>query len=35
MRSLPEPQKELEDQLSVKMDRWIYLNDLAEKINNV
>ena len=24
--------KDLEQQLSEKMDRWVYLNDLAEKI---
>nr|MBP6492572.1 ABC-F family ATP-binding cassette domain-containing protein [Clostridia bacterium] len=35
LQQLLEQKKELEDQLSVKMDRWIYLNDLAEKINNV
>lgn len=31
---LMEQKEDLEKQLEVKMDRWVYLNDLAEKIEN-
>ena len=32
LQELQEQQAELEAQLEEKMDRWVYLNDLAERI---
>lgn len=34
LQELTEQKDSLEDQLSEKMDRWVYLNDLAERIAN-
>lgn len=34
LQELLTQKKDLEEQVSLKMDRWIYLNDLAERINN-
>ena len=33
MKELAEKQKELQGELSVKMERWVYLNELAEEIS--
>lgn len=33
LQELSEEKKQLENNLAEKMDRWLYLNDLAEKIN--
>ena len=32
LQELSDKKDELEQQLSDKMDRWVYLNDLAERI---
>lgn len=32
LQELSEKKEILENQLAEKMDRWVYLNDLAEKI---
>ena len=34
LQSLQERQAELEAALEEKMERWVYLNDLAEQISN-
>ena len=34
LQALQEKQAELEAALEQKMDRWVYLNDLAERIAN-
>ena len=34
LQELAEKKEELEEALNVKMDRWVYLNDLAEKIES-
>jgi hypothetical protein len=33
MQELAEKQKELQKELSEKMEHWVYLNELAEEIN--
>ncbi|MEA4987105.1 MAG: hypothetical protein VB095_03525 [Anaerovorax sp.] len=33
LQELNEAKEQLENKLSEKMDRWLYLNDLAEQIN--
>ena len=34
LQELSQQKEDLENQLSEKMDRWMYLNELAEKIEN-
>ena len=34
LTELSTEKEELEQQLEEKMDRWVYLNDLAERIEN-
>ena len=34
LRELSDKKTELEKELEEKMDRWVYLNDLAEQIEN-
>ena len=34
MQELSDIKEKLENQLSDKMERWVYLNDLAERIAN-
>ena len=34
LRELSDEQQETQQKLDEKMDRWVYLNDLAEQIEN-
>jgi len=34
LRELSDEQQEIQQKLDEKMDRWVYLNDLAEQIEN-
>jgi len=34
MKELADRQKELQTRLAEKMERWVYLNELAEKIES-